>query len=101
MLENVYKECLYYRLLKLSLEVEKEKGILVTFEEIKMDCGYRADLVVERKLIVEVKSVEGIADVHLAQVLTYLKFANCRLGLLIDFNVSLLKMGIRRIANNL
>jgi GxxExxY protein len=66
-----------------------------------MDCGYRADLIVEKKLIVEVKSVEAICEIHLAQVLTYLKFTNCRLGLLVNFNVTLLKTGIRRIVNKL
>ena len=79
----------------------KEQPIPVVFESVKMDCGYRADLIIENKLIVEIKSIEAIADIHIAQILTYLKFCNCKLGLLINFNVTLLKNGIRRVANNL
>ena len=73
----------------------------VIFEEVKMDCGYRADLKVENKVIVEAKSIEALDDVHMARTLTYLKFANCKLGLLINFNIILLKNGIRRVVNNL
>ena len=101
LLEKVYVECLYYRLTKLGLKVEKEKPISVIFEEVKMDCGYRADLFVEDKLLIEAKSIEAIANIHIAQVLTYLRFSYCKLGLLINFNATLLKNGIRRIANNL
>jgi GxxExxY protein len=101
LLEKVYAECLYYRLKKLDLNVVKEHPIPVIFEEVRMDCGYRADLIVESKLIVEAKSIDAIADIHIAKTLTYLKFANCKLGLLINFNVSLLKNGIKRVVNNL
>jgi len=101
LLEKVYTECLYYRLLKLNLNVEKEKPIPVIFEEVRMDCGYRADLIVEDKLVIEAKSIETIADIHVAKTLTYLKFANCKLGLIINFNVTILKNGIRRVAYNL
>jgi len=101
LLEKVYTECLYYRLLKLNLQVEKEKPIPVVFEEVRMDCGYRADLLVENRLILEAKSIEAIADIHIAKTLTYLKFANCKLGLIINFNVTILKNGIRRVAYNL
>lgn len=101
LLEKVYVECLYYRLLKRGLNVIKEFPIPVLFEEVKMDCGYRADLKVENKLIVEAKSIDAFADVHIARTLTYLKFSNCKLGLLINFNVVLLKNGIRRVVNNL
>ena len=101
LLEKVYVECLYYRLKKLNLYVEKEKPIPVVFEEVRMDCGYRADLIVENKLIIETKSVETIADIHIAKTLTYLKFSNCKLGLIINFNVTILKNGIRRVAHNL
>ena len=101
MLEKVYVECLYYRLLKCNLHVIKEQPIAVIFEEVKMDCGYRADLIVAHKLIIEVKSIESIADIHIAQTLTYLKFAHCKLGLLINFNITLLKNGIKRVVNNL
>ena len=101
LLESVYKECLYYRLLKKELNVIKERAIPLVFEEIKMECGYRADLIVENKVIVEIKCVDVLADIHKAQVLTYLRLTNLKLGLLINFNVVLLKDGIRRIVNNL
>jgi GxxExxY protein len=101
LLEKVYAECLYYRLMKLGLVVDKERPIQVVFEEVKMDCGYRADLLLENKLVIEVKSIEAIADIHVARTLTYLKFTNCKLGLIINFNVTILKNGIRRIAYNL
>jgi GxxExxY protein len=101
LLEKVYVECLYYRLIGRGLNVIKEFPIPVVFEEVKMDCGYRADLKVENKVIVEAKSIDALADVHVARTLTYLKFANCKLGLLINFNVILLKNGIKRVVNNL
>ena len=101
LLEKVYAACLYYRLIKLGLMVEKEKPVPVIFEEVKMDCGYRADLLVETKVIVEVKSIDTIAEIHIARTLTYLKFSNCKLGLIINFNVTVLKHGIRRVVNNL
>ena len=71
------------------------------YEEVKLECGYRVDLLVESKLIIEVKAVEGITDIHLAQVLTCLKLSGCRLGLLINFNVLRVKDGIKRVVNNL
>jgi GxxExxY protein len=97
LLESAYQECLYYELKKSALSVEKEKSLPLVYEEIKLDCGYRIDLLVEGKLIIEVKSVEALNDVHLAQVITYLKLSKCRIGLLINFNVVLLKNGIRRV----
>ena len=97
LLESAYKECLYYELVKGSLFVEKEKPLPLVYEEVKLDCGYRLDLVVENKLIVEIKAVEALNDIHLAQVLTYLKVSGCKLGLLINFNVIKVKDGIRRI----
>ena len=101
LLESVYKECLYYRLLKKELNVIKERAIPLVFEEIKMECGYRADLIIENKVIVEIKCVDVLANIHKAQVLTYLRLTNLKLGLLINFNVVLLKDGIKRIVNNL
>ena len=101
LLENAYKECLYYKLIQSGLIVEKEKGMPLIFEEVKLDCGYRMDLLIENKLVVELKSVEALTDVHLAQVLTYLKLGNFKLGLLMNFNVSRLKDGIKRVVNNL
>lgn len=101
LLESAYKECLYYRIRKEGYLVEKEKPIPLVYEEVKLDCGYRIDLLVENKVVIEIKSVDSLNDVHLAQTLTYIKLGNYRLGLLINFNVFILKDGIRRIANNL
>jgi GxxExxY protein len=101
LLESAYKECLFFKLKEAGLSVEKEKPVPLVFEKVKLDCGYRLDLLVENKIVVEVKSVEGLNDVHLAQTLTYLRLGNLRLGLLINFNVKLLKEGIRRVVNHL
>jgi GxxExxY protein len=101
LLENSYKECLYYKIARSGLYVEKEKPMPLVFEEVKLDCGYRIDLVVENKIVVETKSIEALHDVHLAQVLTYLKLGNYKLGLLMNFNVARLKDGIRRVVNGL
>ncbi|PZR41400.1 MAG: GxxExxY protein [Azospira oryzae] len=101
LLESAYEACLYNELLQAGLLVEKQKPIPVVYKEVKMDCGYRLDLVVEDKVIIEVKSVEALHDIHVAQVLTYLKLSNCKLGLLINFNVTMLKDGIKRLANKL
>lgn len=97
LLESSYKECLYYKIVQHGIFVEKEKGLPLIFEEVKLECGYRIDLLVENKLIIEIKSVDALNDIHLAQVLTYLKLSDCRLGLLINFNVLLLKNGIKRV----
>ena len=99
MLENVYQTCLAYRLRQRGLFVETEKPIPVIFEEIKMECGYRADLVVERKIIVDTKNIETIADIHVAQLLTYLRFLDLRHGLILNFRTVLLKNGIKRVLN--
>ena len=101
LLENAYKECLFYKINQLGLFVEKEKAMPLIFEEVKLDCGYRLDLLVENKLVVELKSVDVLNDVHLAQVLTYMKLGNFKLGLLMNFNVARLKDGIKRVVNNL
>ncbi len=95
------KEWLFYELCRAGLAVEKEKPLPLVYESVKLECGYRVDLLVEGKLIVEIKAVEGLTDIHLAQVLTYLKLSNCKLRLLINFNVVLLKQGIKRVVNNL
>ena len=97
LLESAYKECLYYKLAKGGLSVVKEKAMPLIFEEVKLECGYRIDLLVENKLVIEVKSCEALAEIHLAQTLTYLKLGNYKLGLLINFNVLKLKDGIRRV----
>lgn len=97
LLESSYKECLYYELMKAGYFAEKEKPLPLVYEKIKLDIGYRIDLLVENKLVIEVKSIDALADIHIAQVLTYLKLSGNRLGLLINFNVTLLKDGIKRL----
>jgi GxxExxY protein len=97
LLESAYKECLYYELIKSGLKIEKEKPLPLIYKEIKMECGYRIDLLVENSVVIEIKSVDAINDIHIAQVLTYLKLSNCRIGLLINFNVVKLKDGIKRL----
>ena len=99
MLESVYKTCLAYRLQKRGLLLETEKPVPVFFEEVKMNCGYRADIMVEKQVIVETKSIEGIGPLQVAQVLTYLRFLGLRYGLILNFDVLLLKDGIRRVLN--
>jgi GxxExxY protein len=101
LLESAYEECLYYELRKTGLNVQKQKPLPLIYEEVKLDVGYRIDIIVENKLIIEIKSVEALNDVHFAQLLTYLKLTNCKLGLLINFNVSLIKNGVKRVVNNL
>lgn len=97
LLESSYKECLYYELGKAGLFVEKEKALPLIYEDVKLEIGYRVDLFVEREVIVEIKAVDSINDVHIAQVLTYLKLAGCRIGLLLNFNTAHLKNGIKRL----
>ena len=99
LLESAYEECLFYELKKTNLKVEKQKPLPLIYEEVNLEVGYRIDIIIEDKFIVEVKSVEALNDVHLAQLLTYLKLSDCKLGLLINFNVKLLKDGVRRIIN--
>jgi GxxExxY protein len=99
MLENVYKTCLAYRLRKRGLYVETEKPVPVIFEEVKMDCGYRADLVIERIVIVDTKTIEGIGLIQISQLLTYRRFLNLRKGLILNFNTVKLKDGIKRVIN--
>ncbi len=97
LLENVYKTCLAYRLRKRGLEVETEKPVPVFFEEVRMECGYRADIVVEKKVVVDTKRIECIGDREVAQILTHLKFLELRHGLILNFNVTLMKHGIKRV----
>jgi GxxExxY protein len=99
MLENVYKTCLAYRLRKRGLYVEMEKPVPVYFEEVRMECGYRADLVVEQKVIVDTKNISAIADVEIAQVLTYLRGLHLRHGVILNFKTAHLKNGIKRVLN--
>ena len=101
LLESAYQRCLEYELVKDGLDVEFEKALPLVYEEVKMEVGYRIDLLVNKKVVIELKSVESLTDVHRAQVITYLKLGEYKLGLLINFNVALLKHGIERIVNNL
>ena len=100
LLESAYEECLYYELRKIGLNVEKQKPLPLIYEEVKLDVGYRIDIIVENKLIIEIKSVEALNDVHFAQLLTYLKLTNCKLGLLINFNcTNIIKNGKKPFVN--
>lgn len=101
LLESAYEECLFYELSKTGLPVERQKPLPLIYETIKMEIGYRVDLMIENKLVIEVKAVEALNDIHKAQVITYLKLSGCKLGLLVNFNVTLIKDGIKRIVNNL
>jgi GxxExxY protein len=95
------KHVFYYELVHSGLIVEQQKILPVVYKSVNLDCGYRIDLLVENKVIVELKAVADLDDVHLAQVLTYLKLSKCKLGLLINFNVELVKNGIKRVVNKL
>lgn len=99
LLESAYKECLFYKIRSNGINVQKERPMPLVFENVQLDCGYRIDLLVENKLVLEIKSVETLTDIHLAQTLTYLKLGNYKLGLLINFNVLSLKNGIKRVIN--
>jgi GxxExxY protein len=101
LLESVYEEVLYYELKRIGLNIERQKALPVVWKDVKMDLGYRTDLIVENKVIIEIKSVEDIHPVHPKQVLTYLKLTGLKLGLLINFNSPIIKTGITRIVNNL
>lgn len=99
LLENAYEECLFYKLGNNGFRVDKQRAMPLVFEGVKLDAGYRIDLLVENKLVVEVKSVEAFHPIHLAQTLTYLRLGDFKLGLLINFNVELLRDGIKRVIN--
>jgi len=101
LLESSYEACLFYELQKAGLKTERQKALPLQYGDVQLDCGYRVDLLVENKVIVEVKSVDALNDIHMAQVITYLKLSGCRLGFLINFNVRLIKHGIKRIVHGL
>lgn len=101
LLESAYEECLFYELKKFDLLVQKQKALPLIYEGVNMEIGYRVDLIIENKVIIEIKSVDALNDIHLAQILTYLKLSDCKLGMLINFNVVLIKNGIRRVVNKL
>ena len=99
LLESAYVACLAYELEKKGLAVEQQKPVPLVYEQVKLECGYRMDLLVEKSVVVEVKSIEALAPIHEAQTLSYLRFSGCKLALLINFNVVVLKDGIRRYIN--
>ena len=99
LLESAYEHCLAHELTKRHLRVEQQKPLPLVYEQVKLECGYRIDLVVEGSVVVEIKSVDALAPIHEAQIITYLKLSGCKLGLLINFNVQLLKDGIHRFVN--
>jgi GxxExxY protein len=101
LLESTYEACLLYELEEQGLEVKRQMALPIVYKKVKLNAGYRIDLLIENKVIVEIKSVEALADIHTAQLLTYLKLKDLKLGLLINFNEVLLKNGIRRIVNKL
>jgi len=101
LLESVYEECLCHELRSREIVYERQKPLPINYKEVRFDCGYRLDLVVEDKVILELKSCERIEDIHKAQLLTYLKLSGLKLGLIMNFNVPIMKEGIVRVVNNL
>ena len=99
LLESAYEECLYYKIIQSGLKAEKQKAMPLVFEGVHLECGYRIDILVENSLVIEVKSCDALHPVFLAQTLTYLKLGDYRLGLLINFNVEMLRDGIKRVIN--
>lgn len=99
LLESAYKECLFYKIDKAGFQVEKEKMMPLRFEDVKLDCGYRIDILVENSLVLELKSIDSLNDIHLAQMLTYMKLGGYRFGLLMNFNVLRLKDRIKLVVN--
>ncbi|MBT0812911.1 GxxExxY protein [Litoribacter ruber] len=101
LLESAYENALAYELIKAGYEVRQQVPMPFIYKEIKLECGYRMDLLVENKIIIEVKSIENLAPVHYAQLLTYLRLSQIKLGLLMNFNTKLMKEGIHRVVNQL
>ncbi len=97
LLESAYNECLYYELTESGLKVEKQKPLPLIYKTVHLEAGYRIDLLVEGSIVIEIKSVDALAEIHMAQILTYLKLSKCNLGLLVNFNVLHLKDGIKRV----
>ena len=100
LLESAYEACMVYDLTQAGLRVEQQKSLPVVYREVKLECGYRLDLLVEKEVIVEIKSIERFLPIHKAQLMSYLKLADCKVGLLINFSVEILKDGIQRVVNN-
>lgn len=101
LLESAYEECLHYELKQQGFRIGRQVPLPLVYKEVELDCVYRLDLIVENKVIIEVKSVESLKPIHSVQLLTYLKLTHCKLGLLLNFNVLHLKEGIKRVANKL
>ncbi|MGE8513263.1 MAG: GxxExxY protein [Chryseobacterium culicis] len=101
LLESAYEECLFYELNKHDILVERQKPMPLIYDEIKMDVGYRLDFLIEKKFVLEIKSIESLQDIHLAQILTYLRLSNCKLGMLINFNTIQFKNGVKRVINGI
>lgn len=99
LLESAYEACMFFDLSQNGLMVEQQKPLPIIYRKVKLDCGYRLDLVIEKSVIVELKAVEKIMPIHKAQLLSYLKLSDCKIGLLINFNTEILKKGIRRVVN--
>ncbi|WP_260446513.1 GxxExxY protein [Chryseobacterium lactis] len=99
LLESAYEECLFYELNKHDILVEKQKSMPLVYNEIKLDVGYRLDFLIEEKFVLEIKSVESLNDIHMAQILTYLRLSHCKLGMLINFNTLQFKNGVKRVIN--
>lgn len=101
LLESAYERCLAFELAQSGLKIKTQFPLPLRYKEVNLDCGYRLDILVDDKVIVEVKAIEALNNIHVAQMLTYLKLANCHLGYLLNFNVSQFKFGIKRVVNNL
>ena len=101
LLESAYESCLAFELAEQGFKVERQKALPVLYKGVKIDCGYRLDLLVEESVIVEIKAVAALAPIHKAQLLSYLRLSSCRVGLLINFNVEVLRDGIKRLVNGL
>ena len=97
LLERAYEECLFYKIVKSGLQAEKQKPMPLVYEEVHLQCGYRIDILVESKLVLEIKAVEALHEIFVAQVLTYLRLGGYKLGLLINFNELMLRNGLRRV----
>ena len=100
LLESAYEACMVYELAQAGLKVEQQKPLPIVYREVKLECGYRLDLMIENEVIIEIKSIEKLKPIHQAQLLSYLKLSECKVGLLINFNVKVLKDGIKRVVNN-
>ncbi|PWN67028.1 GxxExxY protein [Chryseobacterium phosphatilyticum] len=99
LLESAYEECMFYELSKQGLFIEKQKPMPLIYNEVKLNAGYRLDFLIEKKFVLEIKSTESLNDIHLAQILTYLRLSNCKLGMLVNFNTIQFKNGVKRVIN--